>query len=137
MNINAKAKLACSVDGCSDDAKTKGLCGRHYMRIKRYGDPHYVTSNEQFRINCREAAVAKKAAKPTTYKKLHNRHEHRVVAEAMLGRPLKRGEIVHHKDGNRHNNAPDNLEIMSQAEHLRLHHQEMTIARFGDKHERA
>ena len=71
--------------------------------------------------------------KPTTYRKLHGRHEHRVIAEQMLGRALKRNEIVHHIDGNKHNNEPSNLQIMTQSEHVRLHLQEMQKAR-KDKH---
>lgn len=47
--------------------------------------------------------------------------QHRLVAETILGRTLQQGEVVHHKDENRTNNAPDNLEVMSQREH-RAHH---------------
>lgn len=57
----------------------------------------------------------------TGYRKLYGRHEHRVVAEEMLGRPLAKGEVVHHKDGNKRNNDPKNLEVMTQSEHARLH----------------
>lgn len=57
-----------------------------------------------------------------TYTKLYGRHEHRVVAEKMIGRPLKSGEIVHHRDGNKRNNNPNNLVVFSsQSEHARFH----------------
>ena len=39
--------------------------------------------------------------------------EHRAVMEQMEGRKLRKNETVHHKDGNRANNHPDNLELWS------------------------
>lgn len=47
--------------------------------------------------------------------------EHRLVAEASLGRYLEPHEIVHHRDRNGGNNSPDNLQVMTQAEHAALH----------------
>jgi hypothetical protein len=40
---------------------------------------------------------------------------HRHLMETMLGRPLEPGEVVHHKDGDRGNNDPDNLEVLDSA----------------------
>lgn len=60
-----------------------------------------------------------------------DRLEHRVVMERHLGRALGEDEVVHHRDGNRSNNDPANLELMTQAEHTRLHLPEMHAARYG------
>jgi hypothetical protein len=46
-----------------------------------------------------------------------------VVAGKMLGRPILPSEKVHHRDTNKSNDAPDNLEVCaSQREHLTEHH---------------
>ncbi|HWH28915.1 MAG TPA: HNH endonuclease [Mycobacteriales bacterium] len=42
--------------------------------------------------------------------------EHRLVMARRLGRPLERDEVVHHRDGDRLNNAPDNLELWTTAQ---------------------
>ena len=47
--------------------------------------------------------------------------EHRLVVEEREGRRLLPGEVVHHVDDNPLNNDPDNLVILSRAEHHRLH----------------
>jgi len=47
--------------------------------------------------------------------------EHIVVAELMLGRPLREDEVVHHRDHDKQNNLPENLEVMTDFEHRSLH----------------
>lgn len=114
----------CSVQGCERSVESHGLCAMHAQRFRRHGDPLFVTSEETRRINNRTAQLGRfqpEGVKPTTYRKRHGRHEHRVIAEQMLGRPLLSREIVHHIDGNRHNNDPSNLQVMTQAQHLREH----------------
>lgn len=49
-------------------------------------------------------------------------YEHRLVAEQIVGRPLRKGEQVHHKDGNKQNNSPNNLEVTASSAHHRLRH---------------
>jgi len=48
--------------------------------------------------------------------------EHRLKMAELLERPLRRDEIVHHKDGNRLNNRTENLEIIDHKTHGKRHH---------------
>ncbi len=48
-------------------------------------------------------------------------YEHRVVAEETLGRRLQPGEVVHHIDHDKTNNAPNNLQVCTGAEHRAEH----------------
>jgi hypothetical protein len=66
-------------------------------------------------------------AKPGhSYPKENGRHIHRTVAEKKLGRPLRRGEIVHHIDESKSNYSPKNLKVLSgQGKHIKLHVREM------------
>lgn len=50
------------------------------------------------------------------------KHIHRIVMEEKLGRPLHDGEIVHHKDGNKRNNDPGNLELTDISKHGKIHY---------------
>lgn len=47
--------------------------------------------------------------------------EHRKVWEDANGRQLKTGEVVHHRNGNRLDNRPENLEVLSRHAHSQLH----------------
>jgi len=47
--------------------------------------------------------------------------EHVAVVEKHLGRFMLAHEVVHHKDGNKTNNALENLEVMTRGEHARHH----------------
>lgn len=61
-------------------------------------------------------------AKKTTYLKEGATHKHIVIAEKALKRKLKKGEIVHHIDENKHNNKIENLAILpSQSVHAKVH----------------
>lgn len=54
--------------------------------------------------------------------------EHRLVMSNKLGRPLLPSEHVHHIDGDKTNNSPDNLEIVNKSEHHRSHYPDYSEA---------
>ena len=46
---------------------------------------------------------------------------HRLIMETELDRELSSNEIVHHKNGDIHDNRLSNLEVMTRAEHKLMH----------------
>lgn len=47
--------------------------------------------------------------------------EHRLVAEMNIGRQLHKDEVVHHINGDKQDNSPENLEVCKRSEHVHRH----------------
>jgi hypothetical protein len=94
---------------CSRTPKALGWCPMHYHRWQRTGDPlgkwgleprksqGYITT-DGYRMS-----PARRNKRPVL--------EHRLVMEQIIGRPLRRFEEPHHKNGIRDDNTPGNLEL--------------------------
>lgn len=59
--------------------------------------------------------------------------EHRVIGEMLKGSPLIEGEVVHHRNFVKHDNRPENLEVMTEDAHRKLHAEIINGAKWSEQ----
>lgn len=112
------ARPACGVDGCDKPRGygIAGLCNMHQERLRYKGDVGSpLPAKAPNGSGCVDLTNGYVRVSVPGSRGWRIRHEHCLVMEEVLGRPLHDGETVHHKNGVRADNRPDNLELWSQA----------------------
>ena len=115
------------INFCKSLLRDHNFCGKQCFN--RWNSKRFTASNPEwnktkmtFEVRSKLRSAKLGTGEGKTYTKTFSRHTHRIVAEEMLGRLLKPGEVVHHEDENKRNNDPSNLRVFpSQAEHARYH----------------
>lgn len=99
----------CAADDCDRPASQSTYCYAHYNRLRRHGDPERGGPLRKRATNG-EGCITPDGYRAFTVKG-QRVYEHRAVMEKILGRPLLDTENVHHINGQRADNHPENLEL--------------------------
>jgi hypothetical protein len=103
-------RRACAVQGCKRPWVSGDYCALHGQRARLTGEPGPVNP---LRAARGEGHLGKSGYRTITVSG-RSMPEHRWVMEQMLGRPMHPFETPHHKNGIRHDNRPENLELWTK-----------------------
>ena len=118
----------CAIPGCERGVKTRrgsnnsSYCAMHRSRVEAYGLAGHATVKRPGREigwTCKGTVDCNGYLRTWFYGV--ETYVHRLVYLIENGDLPPTGFHIHHKDGNKLNNHPSNLEALSESEHHKLH----------------
>jgi hypothetical protein len=117
--LGRRTEGSCLVEGCERSIYAKRLCSPHYRRRLANGD---AQPDQPLRPPIAGTGFVHHGyfQVPVPLELRHltggrtNELQHRLVMAQILGRPMYIDESVHHRNGDRLDNRPENLELWSR-----------------------
>ncbi len=127
-----KTPKICAVHDCGRKHLAKGYCAAHYQRVHNGNlNPSRPVTKSKFGSEngrWKGGQTHDGHGRVMILKPDHPNanawgyvYRYRLIVERQLGRFLQPWEIIHHKDGDCSNDHIENLEVMTQSEHARIH----------------
>ena len=130
----ARIPKTCCVKNCERKNWSHGYCSAHLQRFMHHGsvmEDIPVSKSRYGKRNSRwtGGVISDGHGRTLVYKPDHpypsnygtHVYRYRLVVEESIGRYLLPSEIVHHKNGDHTDDRIENLQVVSQSEHAKIH----------------
>ena len=108
---STRGRSICGFEGCDDIVSSFGWCQAHWGQLKRGSELKPKRRQNGAGHIERGGYVRLRASWHPNANSNGYVYEHIYIMSEMLGRPLLPNERVHHKNGVRSDNRPENLEL--------------------------
>ena len=106
---------------CDKKVNGYGLCYKHYWRWRNRKPMEDSWHSRKPYTKSRKVNIDHGGYERTSLPGGGKLLIHRDIMAKALGRKLDSDEIVHHINGNKTDNRRENLQVVTKAEHIRLH----------------